>query len=201
MMPSCFAGSSCSSQRRSQFVLAAAGRAKADNAERRATADPAADGDARDRADHILETGDIGLRPCGLVRQHRPIGRAAQHVERRRGIEVEIFRLAVMRDIAPRFEEAVDGDALFQMFAVVPAVEFGFVGRPRYPSTVSSMPFPAIGICNNSLSGDPRSHVGNRFHHRVAHAGIVQRMAGALDDTDFGLEPYRGQRVRCRGRA
>src|SRR4051794_8326427 len=34
-----------------------------------------------------------------------------------------------MRDVTPCFEEAVDGDALLEMFAVVPAVEFGFVGR------------------------------------------------------------------------
>jgi hypothetical protein len=33
-----------------------------------------------------------------------------------------------MRHIAPRFEEAVDGDALLQMLAVVPAIEVGFVG-------------------------------------------------------------------------
>jgi hypothetical protein len=30
-------------------------------------------------------------------------------------------------EIAPRLEKAVDGDALFEMFAVVPAIEFGFV--------------------------------------------------------------------------
>ena len=33
-----------------------------------------------------------------------------------------------MRHIAPRFEETVDGDALFKMLAVVPTVEVGFIG-------------------------------------------------------------------------
>ncbi len=33
-----------------------------------------------------------------------------------------------MRDIAPRLEETVDGDALLEMFAVVPTVEFGLIG-------------------------------------------------------------------------
>ena len=33
-----------------------------------------------------------------------------------------------MRDVAPGFEEAIDRDALFEMFAVVPSVEFGLVG-------------------------------------------------------------------------
>ena len=32
-----------------------------------------------------------------------------------------------MGDIAAGFEEAVDRHALFEMFAVVPAIEFGFV--------------------------------------------------------------------------
>jgi hypothetical protein len=33
-----------------------------------------------------------------------------------------------MRDVAPCLEKAVDRDALFKMFAVVPAIEFGLVG-------------------------------------------------------------------------
>ena len=33
-----------------------------------------------------------------------------------------------MRDIAPRFEKALDGDALLEMLAIVPAVEFGLIG-------------------------------------------------------------------------
>src|SRR6476620_1796174 len=37
-----------------------------------------------------------------------------------------------------------------------------------------------------SLSGDPGGHVRNRLHHGVPDAGIVERMAGALDATDFG---------------
>lgn len=50
-----------------------------------------------------------------------------------------------MRDIAPRFEEAVDGYALLEVLAVVPAVEFA-QSPASISIDVSSMPFPAIGI-------------------------------------------------------
>ena len=126
MMPSSSAGSSCSRSAARSLSSPPAG-AQPDNAERCAAADAAADRDARDRADHVLEAGDIGLRPCGLVRQRGAIGRAVQHLEGLGGVEAEIFRVAVMGDIAAGFEEAVDCDALFEMFAVVPAIELGFV--------------------------------------------------------------------------
>ena len=86
------------------------------------------------------------------------------------------------------------------MFAVVPAVEFGFVMPASMSIDVSSMPFPAIGILSFPIccSG---SHVGDRPHHGVADAGIVQRVAGAFDDANFGLAPQRAKRVRGRGRA
>jgi hypothetical protein len=100
----------------------------------------AADRDARDGPDHVLEAGDVGLRPRRLVRQRGAIGRAVQHLKRFGGVEAEIFRIAVLRDIAAGFEEAVDGDAFFEMFAVVPAIELGLSKR-RYPSTSAACLF------------------------------------------------------------
>src|ERR1700751_1528685 len=88
---------------------------------------------------------------------------------------------------------------------------------------VSNMPFPASGIflfSSYSASLSPfmirrgasavfgrcyasnlGSKVCDRAHHRVADAGIVQRVAGAFDDADFGILPPRGKRLRGRGRA
>jgi hypothetical protein len=87
------------------------------------------------RADHVLEVGDIGLRPCRLVRQRGAIGRAVQHLKGFGGIEAEIFRIAVVGDVAAGFEEAVDCHALFEMFAVVPAIETRLRARGRCSST------------------------------------------------------------------
>jgi glyoxylate carboligase len=61
------------------------------------------------------------------VRQRGAIGRTVQHVKVFRRIEAEVFRVRRMRDVAPGLEEAVDGDALFEMLAIVPAVEFGLI--------------------------------------------------------------------------
>src|SRR5581483_7632587 len=98
---------------------------------------------------------------------------------------------------------------------------------------VSSMPFPAIGIFQNSLShfvmaglvpaihvfaaktcmpgsspgmtslimGYPGGDIRNCLHDCIAHAGIIERVAGAFDDADFALCPARGERLRGRGRA
>src|SRR5271166_4906922 len=66
---------------------------------------------------------------------------------------------------------------------------------------VSSMPFPASGICNDSLSGNFGGEVGDRFHYGIPDAGIVELMAGALDDAYLGLTPHRAKRMRGRRRA
>ena len=65
---------------------------------------------------------------------------------------------------------------------------------------VSSMPFPASGIFDGSLSGDLGGHVRDRLHHGVPDAGIVERMAGAFDDANLGTRPHRRKRMRCRRR-
>src|SRR6516165_9638562 len=46
----------------------------------------------------------------------------------------------------------------------------------------------------------PRRDIGNCLHHGIAHAAIVQRMAGALDEADLGFLPARGERLRGCGR-
>src|SRR5882757_7584774 len=64
---------------------------------------------------------------------------------------------------------------------------------------VSSIPFPASGISEKSLTGDFRGEIRDRLHHGIADAGIVQRMAGALDQTNFRTGPHRVERMRgCR---
>src|SRR5258707_6284934 len=65
---------------------------------------------------------------------------------------------------------------------------------------VSSIPFPASGIFEGSLTGDLGGHVRDRSHHCVPDAGIVERMAGALDATNFGTRPQRRERMRRRRR-
>src|SRR5262249_21464064 len=52
----------------------------------------------------------------------------------------------------------------------------------------------------NGFSLDLRREIGDRAHHGVPDAGIVERVAGALDDADFGLRPSRRERMRRRGR-
>src|SRR5882757_11059872 len=64
---------------------------------------------------------------------------------------------------------------------------------------VSSIPFPASGISEKSLTGDFRGEIRDRLHHGIADAGIVQRMAGALDQTNFRCGPQRAKRMRGRG--
>src|SRR5712672_2356767 len=65
---------------------------------------------------------------------------------------------------------------------------------------VSSIPFPASGIFEDSLTGDLGGHVRDRLHHGVPDAGIVERMAGAFDVTNFGFRPQRRERMRRRRR-
>src|SRR5258705_560139 len=111
-----------------QSVLAFEGGTKAEDAERRTAALSAADRDARHRADHVLETRHGLFRPIGRAGKLGAIGGAVEHVKRHGGVQAEIFRRALMRDIAPRLEKTLDGDALIEMFAVVPAIEFGLIG-------------------------------------------------------------------------
>src|SRR6267154_1075716 len=65
---------------------------------------------------------------------------------------------------------------------------------------VSSIPFPASGIFEGSLTGYLGGHVRDRLHHGVPDAGIVERMAGAFDATNFGTRPQRRERMRRRRR-
>src|SRR5260370_12159234 len=65
---------------------------------------------------------------------------------------------------------------------------------------VSSIPFPASGIFEDSLTGDLGGHVRDRLHHGVPDAGIVERMAGALDATNFGTRPHPPASIRLRPR-
>ncbi len=91
-----------------------------------------------------------------------------------------------MRDVAPCFEEAVDRDALIEMFAVVPAVEIGFVLRIDVHRRQQHA-FSGKRHISTSLLGDFGSEVRNRPHHGIPDAGIVERMAGALDQANFEL--------------
>src|SRR4029078_13011284 len=104
-----------------------------------------ADGDARDAPDHVLEAGDVDLRPGGLVGQRGQVERTSQDLDGFGGIEAEIFRVTVQRDIAPRFEETWHRNALLEMLAVVPAVEFGLMGGVDVHRRQQHA-FPASGI-------------------------------------------------------
>jgi hypothetical protein len=42
--------------------------------------------------------------------------------------DATVSQVGFIGDVTPRFEKAFNGDALFEMFAVVPAVELGFIG-------------------------------------------------------------------------
>src|SRR3982074_794325 len=65
---------------------------------------------------------------------------------------------------------------------------------------VSSIPFPASGIFGGPLCGNSRGQIRDRFHHRIPDAGIVQRVAGALDETNLRIGPHCAKRMRCRRR-
>ena len=128
-MPSSFSGSSCSrSAARNLSSLPAAGRRRMmpSAAPRPCPRLMVMRATARIM---FLKRAMICLRPIGRIRQRGAIGRAVEHLEGRGGIQAEIFRAALMRDIAPGFQKAVDRDALLEMLAVVPPVEFGLVGR------------------------------------------------------------------------
>src|ERR1700733_836414 len=86
-------------QRGAQSVLSARFGTYADDAQRGAAALSTADGDAGDRADHVLKTRHRGLRPLGGIGQCGAIGRTVEYVERFGGIETKIFRRALMRDV------------------------------------------------------------------------------------------------------
>src|SRR4051794_26081477 len=101
-----------------EVILAFGGGAEPDDTECRAAALPTADGDASHRADHVLEPRNVRPRPFGLVREGLAVGRTVQHLEAFGGIKTEIFRPRRMRDVTPRLEEAVDRDALLQMFVI-----------------------------------------------------------------------------------
>src|ERR1700722_327890 len=107
--------------------MPALGGTDADDAEHGAAALAMAEGDARHAADHVFKARDIFLRPCGLVGERLAIGWALEHLEGSRRIKAQVFRRAFNGDVAPRLDEAVDRDALFEMLAVVPAIEIGFM--------------------------------------------------------------------------
>src|ERR1700687_1697226 len=52
---------------------------------------------------------------------------------------------------------------------------------------VSSIAFPASGISDDPLSGDLGGQIRDCLHHGIPDAGIIERMAGALDATNFGF--------------
>src|SRR5581483_7289082 len=52
-----------------------------------------------------------------------------------------------------------------------------------------------------SLASYPRCDARNRAHHRIAHAGIVERVTGAFNDAKLGIRPLCRQRMRGCGRA
>src|SRR3954453_19922296 len=115
-------------QHRAQPILALGGGTEADDAQRRAPALSAADGDMGNGADHVFETRHGRLRPRRRISQHSAIGRAVQHLEGSGGIEAEVFWAGYMRDVTPRLEKTVDRDALLEMLGVVPEIEFALVG-------------------------------------------------------------------------
>ena len=116
-------------QQRAQPLLAFGGGTEADDAQCRAAPLSAADGDMGDGADHVLETRHGRLRPRRRIRQYGAIGRAVQHRKAFGGIEAEVFRAGGMRDVTPRLEKTVDRDALLEVLAIVPEIEFALVGR------------------------------------------------------------------------
>src|SRR5216684_5179290 len=69
----------------------------------------------------------------------------------------------------------------------------------RCPSTSAAFPFRRAAF-PMSLSGDLGGHVRDRLHHRVPDAGIVERMAGALEATNFGTRPQRREGMGRRRR-
>src|SRR5882672_6884178 len=115
-------------QHRAQRVLAFGSGAEADDAQHSTTALSAADGDMGDGADHVLETRHGRFRPRGRIRQYGAIGRAVQHRKGFGGIEAEVFWAGCMRDVTPRLEKTVDRDALLEMLAIIPEIEFALVG-------------------------------------------------------------------------
>src|ERR1700680_3332956 len=50
------------------------------------------------------------------------------------------------------------------------------------------------------LARNLRRDVGDRPHHRVPDAGIIQRVAGPFDKTNFAIAPDRAKRMRGGGR-
>ena len=95
----------CRRMHGAQLVLVTGVGRRRTIAERCAAALTAADGDARDGADHVFETRQVCFDQSVGFDQRGAIGRAVQHLECRGGIEAEIFRLALMRDIAPSLEK------------------------------------------------------------------------------------------------
>ena len=95
-----------------------------------------------------------------------------------------------MGDVAPGLEKAVDRDAFFEMLAVVPAVEIGFIRgvdvhrRQQHAFSGERHFLRAVLLCLVMLF-DARSAIA--FITASRDAGIVQRMAGALDDANLGV--------------
>ena len=140
-----FAGIELPSQRGAQFFLAAGRRSQAHDAEHGAAALSAAHGDMRHHADHVAEVRHDLAGSIGRVAEPRAIGRAVEHVDRRRGIEEEIFRAAAMGDVAPRLEEASIATRSSRCSRSYHWLNSGSSAGST-SIDVSSMPFPAIGI-------------------------------------------------------
>src|SRR3954447_25146266 len=113
---------------RPQRVIARRARAETDDPENGAAALAPARRDAADHPAEIPEARYVLLRPVGLVRQHRLVGRAAQRLETVRRVGAEILGRGFLGDPAPCLEKALDADALGEMLAVVPEIEILLVG-------------------------------------------------------------------------
>src|ERR1700730_17070887 len=72
--------------------------------------------------------------------------------------------------------------------------------RLNSASSEESMSIEVSSISNCPLSRDLGGHVRDLLHHRVPDAGIVERVAGALDALNLGFQPYRRERMRRRRR-
>ena len=104
-----------------------------------------------------------------------------------------------MGDIAPGFEEAVDRDALLEMFAVVPAIEFGS-SAASISIEVSSMPFPAIGMLLSSYLPVLEAMSAIAFITASLTPGSYSVWPAPSTKRISASRHSRGERMRGRGR-
>ncbi len=82
-----------------------------------------------------------------------------------------------MRDIAARLDETLDRDALFEMLAIIPTVEIGFIGRVDVhrcqQHAFSGERHSRISLSRHFGRHILGRHIRDRLHHGVADAGVV----------------------------